>query len=162
MVIFSNPASVSPAALAGWKASRAKAMSIGEIHVDSVVGIDEAVAEVAKNPHAGMIVVPHTFPLVNRKAVVEAMAKHRVPAMYGVAEMVRAGGLVSYGQDLAAQWRMSAAYIDKIAHGARPADLPVQFATRYSLTINKGAAKGLGLDIPKAVLERADEIVDRS
>jgi putative tryptophan/tyrosine transport system substrate-binding protein len=71
------------------------------------------------------------------------MAKHRVPAMYGVAEMVRAGGLVSYGQDLAAQWRMSAAYIDKIARGAKPADLPVQQATKYALTVNVGAAKKL-------------------
>jgi putative tryptophan/tyrosine transport system substrate-binding protein len=61
MVIFSNPASVSPAALAGWKAVAAKATSIGEVHVDSVAGVDAAVAEVAQNPHAGMIVVPHTF-----------------------------------------------------------------------------------------------------
>jgi putative ABC transport system substrate-binding protein len=116
---------------------------------------------VAKNPHAGMIVVPHTFPLANRKAVVDAMSKDRVPAIYGVAEMVRAGGLISYGQDLAAQWRMSALYIDKIAHGAKPADLPVQYATKYALAINKGAAKALGLQVPKAMIERADEIVDQ-
>jgi putative ABC transport system substrate-binding protein len=160
VVIFSNPASVLSAALAGWKAVATKAVSIGEVHVDAVAGIDEAVTEVAKNPHAGMIVVPHTFPLANRKAVVEAMARRRVSAIYGVAEMVRAGGLVSYGQDLAAQWRMSAEYIDKIAHGAKPADLPVHFATKYSLAINRGAAKALGLDIPKSMLERADEIVE--
>jgi putative ABC transport system substrate-binding protein len=109
-----------------------------------------------------MIVVPHTFPLANRKAVVEAMAKHRAPAIYGVAEMVRAGGLISYGQDLAAQWRMSAAYINKIAHGAKPADLLVQYATKYSLAINKGAAKTLGLEVPKVMLERADEIIEQS
>ena len=128
-----------------------------------------------------MIVVPHTFPLANRKAVVAAMAKYRVPAMYGVAEMVRSGGLISYGQDLAAQWRMSAVYIDKIVHGTRPADLPVQYATRYFLALNKGASQALGwrhlvvspsctvprlprppsppLKIPKVMLERADEII---
>jgi putative ABC transport system substrate-binding protein len=159
MVILSNPASVSSAALAGWKAVAAKSVSIGEAHVDAVADVDPAVADVARNPHAGMIVVPHTFPLANRKVVVEAMAKHRVSAIYGVAEMVRAGGLVSFGQDLAAQWHMSAAYIDKIARGAKPADLPVQQATKYALTINLGAAKALGLEIPKAMLERADEIV---
>jgi putative ABC transport system substrate-binding protein len=159
MVILSNPASVSSAALAGWKAVAAKSVSIGEAHVDAVADVDPAVADVARNPHAGMIVVPHTFPLANRKVVVEAMAKHRVSAIYGVAEMVRAGGLVSFGQDLAAQWHMSAAYIDKIARGAKPADLPVQQATKYALTINFGAAKALGLEIPKAMLERADEIV---
>jgi putative tryptophan/tyrosine transport system substrate-binding protein len=159
MVILSNPASVSSAALAGWKAVAAKSVSIGEAHVDAVADVDPAVADVARNPHAGMIVVPHTFPLANRKVVVEAMAKHRVSAIYGVAEMVRAGGLVSFGQDLAAQWHMSAAYIDKIARGAKPADLPVEQATKYALTINLGAAKALGLEIPKAMLERADEIV---
>ena len=143
MAIFSNPGSVSAAALAGWKAAASQSAIISEVHVDAVADIEPAVADVAKNPHAGMIVVPHTFPLANRKAVVEAMAKHRVPAMYGVAEMVRAGGLISYGQDLAAQWRISATYIDKIVHGTKPADLPVQYATKYALAINKGAAKGL-------------------
>ena len=137
-------------------------MSISDLHVDAVADIEPAVADLAKNPHAGMIVVPHTFPLANRKVVVDAMAKHRVPAMYGVAEMVRSGGLISYGQDLAAQWRMSALFIDKIMRGTKPADLPVQFATKYSLAINKGAAHALGLEIPKAMLERADEIIEQS
>ena len=144
MAIFSNPGSVSSAALAGWKAVASRSAIISEIRVDAVADIEPAVADVAKKPHAGMVVVPHTFPLANRKAVVEATAKHRVPAIYGVAEMVRAGGLISYGQDLAAQWRMSATYIDKIAHGTKPADLPVRYATKYALAINKGAAKGLG------------------
>jgi putative tryptophan/tyrosine transport system substrate-binding protein len=160
LVVFSNPASVSSAALNGWKTVASQSAPIGEVHVDAVTDIDEAVADVAKNPHAGMIVVPHTFPLANRRAVVEAMARHRVPAIYGVAEMVRAGGLISYGQDLAAQWRMSAVYIDKIVHGAKPGDLPVQYATEYALAINKGAAKALGLEVPEAMLERADEIID--
>jgi putative tryptophan/tyrosine transport system substrate-binding protein len=162
MVVFSNPASVSSAALAGWKAVASQSIPISELHVNAVADIDEDVANVAKNAHAGMIVVPHTFPLANRKAVVEAMAKHRVPAIYGVAEMVRAGGLISYGQDLAAQWRMSAVYVDKILHGAKPGDLPVQYATKYALTLNKGTAKALGLEVPKAMLERADEIIDSS
>jgi putative tryptophan/tyrosine transport system substrate-binding protein len=148
--------------VAGWKAVASQSVSVSELHVDAVADIEPAVADVAKNPHAGVIVVPHTFPLANRKAVVEAMAKHRVPAMYGVAEMVRAGGLVSYGQDLAAQWRMSAMYIDKIVHGTKPADLPVQYATKYALAINKGAAKRLGLEVPKAMLDRADEVIEQS
>ena len=129
-MIFSNPASISPAALAGWKAVASESADIGEVHIDTVNDIDRAAADVAANPHAGMIVVPHTFPFANRKIVVEAMAKHRVPAIYGIAEMVRSGGLLSYGQDLGAQWRMAAVYIDKIVRGARPADLP--FNTRKS------------------------------
>jgi putative tryptophan/tyrosine transport system substrate-binding protein len=162
MAIFSNPASVSSAALDGWKAVASQSVSISDLHVDAVADIEPAVADLAKNPHAGVIVVPHTFPLANRKAVVDAMAKHRVPAMYGVAEMVRSGGLISYGQDLAAQWRMSAVYVDKIMHGTKPADLPVQYETKYSLALNKAAAHALGLEIPKAMLERADEIIEQS
>ena len=160
MTIFSNPASISPAALAGWKAVAAQSAPVREVHVDSVADIEPAIADVARNPQAGMIVVPHTFPLANRKAVVDAMAKYRVPAIYGVAEMVRSGGLISYGQDLAAQWRMSAAYIDKIVHGAKPADLPVQYATNYELAVNKSAAKALGLEVRQAILDRADEIIE--
>jgi len=160
LVILSNPASVSPAALAGWKTVASQVAEIGEVHVDTVNDIKRAAADVARDTRAGMIVVPHTFPFANRSAVVEAMAKHRVPAIYGIAEMVRSGGLVSYGQDLGAQWRMSAVYIDKIVRGASPRDLPVQYAAQYALAINKGAATALGLAVPKAMIERADEVVE--
>ena len=160
IAIFSNPASISPAALAGWKAVAAKSAPVSEVQVDEIAGIAPAIDDVARNPEAGMIIVPHTFPLANREAVVEAMAKYRVPAMYGVAEMVRSGGLISYGQDLAAQWRLAAAYIHKVAQGAHPGDLPVQFATKYELAVNKSAAKALGLQVPKSILERADVIVE--
>jgi len=108
MVIFSNPAAVSAAALAGWKAVAARSVETSEVRVDAATDIDRTVAGVAKGPQAGMIVVPHPFPFTNRNAVVAAMAEHRVPAIYGIAEMVRAGDLISYGQDLGAQWRMSA------------------------------------------------------
>ena len=158
-VIFSNPGSISPAALAGWKAAAAKHAEVGEVHVESEHEIDRAVAEVAADSHAGIIVVPHTFPFANRKSVVEAMARHRVPAIYGIAEMVKSGGLISYGQDLDAQWRMSAVYIDRILRGARPAGLPVRYASRYALTINRAAAAAIGLAVPSAMLKRADEVL---
>jgi putative tryptophan/tyrosine transport system substrate-binding protein len=83
-----------------------------------------------------------------------------VPAIYGIAEMVKSGGLLSYGQDLGAQWRMSAVYIDKIVRGARPGDLLVQYAKNYTLAINRGAAAALGLAVPKAMIDRADEVID--
>jgi len=160
MVIFSNPAAVSAAALAGWKAVAARSVEISEVRVDAVADIGRAVAGVAKDPEAGMIVVPHPFPFTNRDAVVAAMAEHRVPAIYGIAEMVRSGGLISYGQDLGAQWRMSAQYIDHIVRGAKPAELPVQYATKYALAVNVRAAKTLGLVVPPDMLKRADELID--
>ena len=107
-----------------------------------------------------MIVVPHTFPFTNRDAVVAAMAEHRVPAIYGIAEMVRSGGLISYGQDLGAQWCMSAQYIDRIVRGAKPAELPVQYATKYALAINTRAAKALRLVVPPDMLKQADAVIN--
>jgi putative tryptophan/tyrosine transport system substrate-binding protein len=159
MVIFYNPASISTAALAGWKTVAARSVELGEVRVDSISDIDVAVAGVAQDPKAGMIVVPHTFPFANRQAVVAAMAAHRVPAIYGIAEMVRSGGLISYGQDLGAQWRMSAWYIDQIMRGARPAELPVQFATKYNMAINKRTAAALDLVVPENLLGAADEVI---
>lgn len=159
LVILSNPASVPPAALSGWKAVVSRIAEIDEVHLDTPEDIDSSIGRVARDKDAGMIVVPHTFPFANRAAVVEAMARHRLPAIYGIAEMVRVGGLISYGQDLGAQWRMSAAYIDKIARGARPGELPVQYATHSALAINQSAAAALGLVIPKALIERAGEVI---
>jgi putative tryptophan/tyrosine transport system substrate-binding protein len=103
---------------------------------------------------------PHTFPFANRKRVVEAMAQYRVPAVYGIAEMVRAGGLVSYGQDLGAQWRMAASYVDKILKGAKATDLPARYANKHALAINTRAASAMGLEAPARLLARADEVVD--
>ncbi len=159
MVIFSNPAAVSAAALAGWRAVAARSVEISDVRVDTVADIGPVIAGVAKDPQAGMIVVPHTFPFTNRDAVVAAMAEHRVPAIYGIAEMVRSGGLISYGQDLGDQWRMSARYIDQIVRGAKPADLPVQYATKYALAINARAAQALSLVVPPDMLKRADEVI---
>jgi putative ABC transport system substrate-binding protein len=125
-----------------------------------VANIGSVIAGVAKDPQAGMIVVPHPFPFTKRDAVVAAMTKHRVPAIYEIAEMIRSGGLISYGQNLGARWRMFAGYIDQIVRGAKPAELPVQYATKYALAINAQAAKALSLDVSADMLKRADEAID--
>jgi putative tryptophan/tyrosine transport system substrate-binding protein len=158
-VIFYNPASMPSSALQGYKSAAAKRADVSEISVDRAEDIDRVVAGIAADPHAGSLVVPHTFPFANRQLVVEAMARHRVPAIYGIAEMVRSGGLISFGQDLASQWRMSAVYLDRILKGESPANIPVRSASRYSLAINMSAASALGLTPSQAMIERADEVV---
>ena len=94
-----------------------------------------------------------------RKRIVELATKHRLPAIYGRNEFVDEGGLMSYGEDSIDQYRRAAGYVDKILKGAKPADLPVQQATKFELIVNLKAAKQIGLTIPNRVLERATQVI---
>ena len=94
-----------------------------------------------------------------RKSIVELAVKHRLPAIYFQKEFVDEGGLMSYGADFGELYRRAAVYVDKILKGAKPADLPVQQATKFEFVINLKAAKQIGLTIPNRVLERADKVI---
>jgi putative ABC transport system substrate-binding protein len=94
-----------------------------------------------------------------RKRIVELAVKHRIPAIYPHEEFVDDGGLMSYGTDNADLYRHAAVYVDKILKGAKPADLPVQQATKFEFVINLKAAKQIGLTIPPNVLERANKVI---
>ena len=94
-----------------------------------------------------------------RKRIVELATKHRLPAIYFQREFVEDGGLMSYGADYEDLFRKAAHYVDKILKGAKPADLPVQQATKFEFVINLKAAKQIGLTIPPDVLARANQVV---
>lgn len=94
-----------------------------------------------------------------RKRIVELAGKNQLPAMYPQKEFVEAGGLMSYGTEQYDLLRKSAGYVDKILHGAKPADLPVQQATKFEFIVNLNAAKQIGLTIPVRVLERANQVI---
>ena len=91
---------------------------------------------------------------------VDLAAKHRIAAVYSFRDFVEVGGLMSYGPDVADLFRRAATYVDKILKGAKPGDLPVEQPTRFELVINLKTAKALGLTIPPALLQRADQIID--
>jgi putative ABC transport system substrate-binding protein len=94
-----------------------------------------------------------------RKRIVELAGKYHLPAIYPNKGYVDEGGLMSYGEDVADQYRRAAVYVDKILKGAKPADLPVQQAMKFEFIINLKAAKQIGLTIPPEVLARANQVI---
>ena len=99
--------------------------------------------------------------LFNERDRVAALAAGaKLPATYGFRDHVDAGGLLSYGVSLADNFHRAAAYVVKIVNGANPADLPVEFATKFEMVINLKTAKALGLTVPPTLLARADEVIE--
>ena len=94
-----------------------------------------------------------------RKRIVELAGKYRLPAIYSTKEYVDEGGLMSYGSDFDDQYRLAAVYVDKILKGAKPADLPVQQATKFEFVINLKAAKQIGLTLSPEFLARANQVI---
>jgi putative ABC transport system substrate-binding protein len=122
--------------------------------------IERALTAFAPGGSGGIIVTPHAVTLTNRDFIVALAARLRLPALYPLALYPKAGGLISYGPDPVNQFRQGAGYVDRILRGAKPADLPVQYPTKYELVVNLKTARALGLAFPQAVLARADEVIE--
>ena len=120
----------------------------------------ESAFKTAKQKQVGAMMTTATRPIfAERKRIVELADKYRLPAIYHQKEFVDDGGLMSYGVDYADLYRRAAVYVDKILKGAKPADLPVQQATKFEFVINLKAAKQIGLTIPPDVLARATKVI---
>ena len=122
--------------------------------------MDGALTAFAHSPNGGLIATGSALTVVRRDLIIALAARYRLPAVYYDRYYVAAGGLISYGSNNVELFRSAAAYIDRILKGEKPADLPVQTATKYELLINLKTAKALGLDVPSSLLARADEVIE--
>ena len=128
--------------------------------VFNATDIERALTELAQTPDGGLIVAPAPPTFDNRQLIVDMAERMRLAAVYSYRFFVTSGGLLSYGIDGKEMWRAAASYIDRILHGEKPGDLPVQLPTKYYLAINMNAARALGLEIPPSLLARADEVIE--
>jgi putative ABC transport system substrate-binding protein len=141
-------------------AARALGVRLQIVEARGAEDFDRAFSDMTR-ARADALAVPATQVFgLERRRLVNLAAKNRLPAVYPNRDFVDAGGLMSYGPNLADMARRAASYVDKILKGTKPADLPVEQPTKFELVINLKTAKALGLTIPPAVLARADEVIE--
>jgi putative tryptophan/tyrosine transport system substrate-binding protein len=162
VAVFRDPAIASGPGQFG--AIQAVAPSVGvelsAINVRDTGEIERSVLAFARSGNGGMIVTGSPLSVVHRDLIIRLAAEHKLPAVYFERFFAAGGGLISYGPDQADDFRRSAAYVDRILKGERPAELPVQTPTRYQLAINLKTARALGLTVPESLLARADELIE--
>ena len=128
--------------------------------VKSIADIERTIEAFARAPNGGLLLPPDTGTNVHRDLIIALAARYSLPAVYSSRLFVAAGGLMSYGVNSVDPFRQTAAYVDRILRGDKPADLPVQAATKFETIINLKTAKALGLTVPPGLLVAADEVIE--
>ena len=142
------------------EAAPAMGLQIQILNASTIREIDAAFATLAHERPDALFVAPDAF-FANRRAQLVALtARDKIPAAYGVRELVTAGGLMSYGTDLANMFHQVGVYTGNILKGAKPAELPVVQATKFEFVINLQTARALGIEVPPGVISIADEVIE--
>jgi putative tryptophan/tyrosine transport system substrate-binding protein len=162
VAVLVNP--VSPASESNMRDVEAAARALGQqiriLKIDHGSDIAAAFAALVEQRAGAVMIVASNVFTVNRDLLVQLAARHAIPTIYSSREYVEGGGLMSYAASLTDAYRLVGNYTGRILKGEKPADLPVQQSTKIDLVINLKTAKALGLDIPPALLARADEVIE--
>jgi putative ABC transport system substrate-binding protein len=163
VAVIRNPDN--PVGLAVFSAIQSAAQSLGvEVSpIDSrrdASQIERAITAFARSPNSGLILTNASSMSAHHDLIITLAAQNKLPAVYPFRYMVAGGGLMAYAPDVTDQCRRAAGYVDRILKGEKPADLPVQQATKVDLSINLKTAKALGLEVPHSLLARADEVIE--
>jgi putative ABC transport system substrate-binding protein len=140
--------------------ARHESVEVTPARVRTEAEIDSAVARLAAGPGGSLIVPPDAYTMVRRDLIVKSTAQHRIPAIYSYRQVIKEGGLISYGPETADLFRRSASYVDRILKGANPGELPAQAPAKFELIINLKTANALRLEIPPKLLALADEVIE--
>jgi putative tryptophan/tyrosine transport system substrate-binding protein len=122
--------------------------------------MERALTEFARERNGGLIVTASTVARIHRDLIIALAARQSLPAVYSTPLYVKVGGLVSYGPVVIDQFSRAAEYVDRILNGAKPGDLPVQAPVQFEMVLNLRTARALGLEVPRIVLWRADQVID--
>ncbi len=141
------------------RAAKALALQLDRIDIHKASDFERAFAQSLQTSDEAVDVLASPFFNANRGRLVQLASRYRLPAIYESREYADAGGLMTYGQDLAVLFRRAATYLDKILKGAKPSDLPWEQPTKFEFVINLKVAKALDLSLPQALLLRADEVI---
>jgi putative tryptophan/tyrosine transport system substrate-binding protein len=142
------------------KGAEALAVKIIRMPYRNAVELERAIDNFAVEPDGGLFILPPPPIPSNRDLINRLAVTYRLPAIYFDKHFAAEGGLISYGSDTVELNRIAAIYVDRILRGAKPGDLPVQFPTKFEMTVNLKTAKALGLSVPQSILLRADEVIE--
>ena len=141
-------------------AAQALGLSLQRCPARTADAPDQAFADMARARVDAILVWAGVMFIHQRAHITELAARHRLPGIYPMGQFVDDGGLMSYTPNIPDNFRRAAGYIDKIVKGAEPADLPIEQSNTFELVINRKVARVLGIDVPAALLQRADSVVD--
>ena len=159
-VVFNPESATEVKSFLEWEAAaRTLNMEAQRVEIRLQGDIDRVISDAPRKRLDALTVAASTMFVANRKQILTAVAKTRLPAIYGSAEDADAGGLMSYGPNVPDGFRRAAGYVAKILKGAKPADLPFEQPTRFQLTVNLKTAKGIGIAFPQSILLRADQVI---